>query len=653
MIIQIHSISQQSISLLLQVLWWGTSVLVIRTIALAAAGRDRTKKVTWWTALLAIAVYLIPGIAGMSLHLSPLINLLLFGSTFVIDGIIMLLHHEWSVTGWQSYGTTPIVAATFAGYAIAVTIATPMHIYELLISCLLLFGEFLSVFIDLYYSEEFIDVVCRTQWHANLRPWQGDVPYWPRVSLHVPANNEPPELVIRTLTAILQLDYPTFEVILIDDNTHDDAKWQPVMDFCLHNSIKIFHLDQFSGYKAGAINFALQQTDPQAEIIAIVDSDYIVQPHWLRETVPYFIHNPQLAFLQTPQAFTYDHQDWYHHANALAENYFFAVGMRSRAERNSIIFCGTLGLIRRRVLERIGGWAEWCVTEDAEASLRTLMRGYTGAYIYEVYGHGELPQTLADLKKQHHRWAYGSIQLTKEYLKPLLFGRPVTNRNPRYQAATSSQVTLTSQQRYDYFMHGLHWFHPLLQISLGVLLNAIILLHILHVPIVIRPLATMALIIPIIGTVIGLMRITWSARIAMSVTWREAWMTLLGLFAVNWAVARASLAGLYRKRLPFIRTPKEAATLSVIGALRMVIPESLLSLIAFGTIVALFWQGISLLSLLLACLLIWHIIVLLPAPIMALMNAKSINQRNKGQAPHDTIETQVRNAAPQHITLRA
>jgi cellulose synthase/poly-beta-1,6-N-acetylglucosamine synthase-like glycosyltransferase len=55
---------------------------------------------------------------------------------------------------------------------------------------------------------------------------------YPKVSVHVPAYNEPPEMVKQTLNSLAQLDYPDFEVLVIDNNTKDPAIWQPVSDHC-------------------------------------------------------------------------------------------------------------------------------------------------------------------------------------------------------------------------------------------------------------------------------------------------------------------------------------------------------------------------------------------------------------------------------------
>ncbi len=444
------------------ILWWGILTFMIRTLELAAAGASRIKRTSPRNVLLAAAAYVTPIYIGYLVG-APLVVLLLATlAAELIDISVFFTHTEWSLIGCLAFSAPILFSLSFLQYALYVSVTTSAQWYGYTLAFFLIAGELASAFIDVYYTSELIDVLCRTKWNMRLYPSRNSsaAAQFPMVSLHVPAHDEPPEMVIQTLQAILRLEYPSYEIILIDDNTQDMLKWRPVMDFCLKHNIKVFHLQQYPGYKAGALNFALTQTSPNAELIAIVDADYIVQPQWLKETAPLFLQNPEMAFIQTPQAFTYDAGDTYHHVNALAEKYFFSVGMHSRAERNSIIFCGTMGLIRRRVLERLGGWAEWSVTEDAEASLRIFTKGYVGGYLDIVYGHGQLPATLADLKKQHYRWAYGSVQLTRAYILLLLFGRKLRNKNPKQGAVAGAFARLNAKQRYDYLMHGLHWFHP-------------------------------------------------------------------------------------------------------------------------------------------------------------------------------------------------
>ena len=616
--------------LTLSAVWWGCAILAIRAITLAVAGkRQRAQWLTPWTLTLAVLNIALPAavIAALGADLGEV--LALAALLLALDLLAVAGRPDWSFLGAQSYVAVPAVALSFFAYALAVTLTTRMNWLGYALSAFLLAGELASAAIDLYYTAELLDVLCRTVWRGRLEPWQGPVAAWPRVSVHVPTHNEEPEMVMQTLRAITQLDYPNYEILLIDDNSNDSATWRPVMEYCGDHQIKVFHLMQYPGYKAGALNFALNQTDPTAELIAIVDADYVVAPNWLRETAPYFQYDPQLAFLQTPQAFTYAQDDWYHLANAESEDYFFSIGMPSRAERNSIIFCGTMGLIRRRVLERIGGWAEWCITEDAEASLRMLSRGYRGAYIQTVYGRGTLPPTLADLKRQHYRWAFGSIQVTRAYLGLLLFGVGRRTGDPRQEATLGKRPRLTAKQRYDYVLHGAHWYHAFLQISLGLLLNAIALLRVFNIPFALRPLVASALLLPVIGVVVGSARVVWSARVVMRTSWRAAFGVLYGLLGVHWAVTRACFAGLYRRRLPFFRTPKSSGYVTTGYALRSTFAESSLALLALLTIGALLWRVVSWDTLALSFLLLWQAFVMSAAPTLALAQAAYDRKRRR------------------------
>lgn len=67
---------------------------------------------------------------------------------------------------------------------------------------------------------------------------------------------------------------------------------------------------------------------------------------------------------------------------------FFYIGMLTRNERNAIIQHGTMTMVRKSVLQEVGGWAEWCITEDAELGLKIFERGYEATYIPKTYGRG-------------------------------------------------------------------------------------------------------------------------------------------------------------------------------------------------------------------------------------------------------------------------
>ncbi len=111
---------------------------------------------------------------------------------------------------------------------------------------------------------EFTEVVWRKFWVREfglLTPEPGEKQ--PFVSIHLACCNEPPEMVILTLDSLAALDYENFEVLVIDNNTKNEEVWQPVEAHCakLGPRFRFFHLNPWPGFKAGALNFGLTQTD--------------------------------------------------------------------------------------------------------------------------------------------------------------------------------------------------------------------------------------------------------------------------------------------------------------------------------------------------------------------------------------------------------
>src|SRR5207248_10065099 len=124
--------------------------------------------------------------------------------------------------------------------------------------------------------------------HSRVFP-EPDPGFQPFVSLQIPTYNEPPEMLIETISTAERIDYPSFEVVVIDNNTEDAETWQPVEEYCRSRpNVTFTHVDGLEGYKAGALNLALESlTDPRAELIGVLDSDYLVDPAYLADTVGY------------------------------------------------------------------------------------------------------------------------------------------------------------------------------------------------------------------------------------------------------------------------------------------------------------------------------------------------------------------------------
>ena len=365
----------------------------------------------------------------------------------------------------------------------------------------------------------------------------------PKVSIHVPAHREPPEMLKATLDAVARLDYPNFECVIVINNTPDPALWRPIEDHCrvLGERFKFINEDNVSGYKAGALRLALTHTAADAEIIGVIDADYIVHPDWLKDLVPVFA-DPKVGMIQAPQ----DHRDGdrsvMHHAMNGEYAGFFDIGMVQRNEANAIIVHGTMCLIRRAALTSAGGWPSDTIVEDCDLGLLVLEHGWQIHYTNRRYGHGLLPDTFEAYKKQRYRWAYGGFQILRKHWRYLL---PGANG-------------LTREQKREFAVGWLNWLGAE---SIGV---AVAILNLVWVPVVAFSgiaIPDKILTIPILAAfVITLGHFVALYRARVSIPPAQMAGAVIAAMSVQWTVARAVGGGVWKETMPFMRTAKGGAT---------------------------------------------------------------------------------------------
>jgi exo-beta-1,3-glucanase (GH17 family)/cellulose synthase/poly-beta-1,6-N-acetylglucosamine synthase-like glycosyltransferase len=362
---------------------------------------------------------------------------------------------------------------------------------------------------------------------------------FPKVSIHVPAYFEPPEMLKQTLDAVSRLDYPNFECVVIINNTPDPEFWQPIQDHCraLGERFKFINAEKVEGFKAGALRIAMDRTAADAEIIGIIDADYVVQPDWLKDLVPVFA-DPRVGLVQAPQ----DHRDGdrslMHYVMNGEYAGFFDIGMVQRNEANAIIVHGTMCLIRRAAMDMAGGWAGDTICEDTDLGLGIIEHGWLTHYTNHRYGHGLLPDTYEAFKKQRHRWAYGGFQIVKKHWRRFL---PGASR-------------LSPDQRREFALGWLNWLGAE---SLGVL---VAILNLIWVPVV--AFADIAipdkiLTLPIIAAfVVSLVHFVALYRLRVPAKWGQMLGAMVAAMSVQWTVSRAVANGLITEHLPFARTSK-------------------------------------------------------------------------------------------------
>jgi cellulose synthase/poly-beta-1,6-N-acetylglucosamine synthase-like glycosyltransferase len=564
----------------------------VRRFALAVIG----------TAVLAAAVGAILRELGASEH-----NLVAGVAGLVFASVLwMPVTRRWSARAHICWASSVFLFVVYLTYALEWTFHSHLGAASTVGGLLLWALEVFAALLCCAYLWEICDALGTEHWRRRITPaTRLTVPdrELPMVSLHVPAHNEPPDMVIATLRSLLRLDYPRYEVIVIDDNTDDEDLWRPVEAWCARHAVKFAHLENWPGYKSGALNYALRRlTSPEAEVIGVIDSDYQIEPGFLRRCAPAFA-DPWIGFVQAPQ----DYRDWtqarYYRRLYYSYKYFFAVSQPSRNEHDGAIFAGTMGLIRRVVLDELGGWDEWCITEDAELSLRLLRAGWSGLHVDQTWGRGIMPLTFEALKGQRYRWCFGGIQLLRMHWRSMLPGRQGRDNH------------LTMGQRWAYLAGAAQWYGDLL----GLLFLIFLLAGAANLATgggqLFRKLTVFLVSAVPVMVLLGLIRAVALLRRGTGATWREAIGAFFIWQSTSLVVARASVLGLFARKAAFLRTPKTSERTRWWEALRANWAESTLALFGFLGIAAALTKTNQLSGPLLAGLLLFPTLGMAAAPV--------------------------------------
>jgi cellulose synthase/poly-beta-1,6-N-acetylglucosamine synthase-like glycosyltransferase len=585
----------------------GTVALAVNFLMLVVSGRRLTRARPLRVALYALANVALIAITAAAIGPGEWIVATITYIAILTIGCLRLT--AWTAVARIFFSLLVALSVFYLAYVAELTFLSGLGLLAAVLSGLLLLFEVAALALAGTYAYETLDALCRVRWRRRVLappPALGaDAPF---VSIHIPTYSEPPELVIETLDALARLDYPSYEVIVVDNNTKDSSLWRPVQEHCarLGSRFRFFHVDPLSGFKSGACNFALRETDARAEIIGIVDADYLVDPAFLKECVPHF-RDPRIAFVQTPQDYREFEGNRYLTDCLRAYAYFFAVSMVARNEYNASIFGGTMGLIRRSALEDIGGWDEWCITEDAEASLRILQRGHESLFVPKTYGRGLMPFDFDGYKKQRFRWCFGGVQILRKHWRALVpfVRRPAGDR-------------LTTAQRLWYLMAAVQWFGEPLQLAFTAFLITGALAYAVGGGLVARPLVETALLFPLVFLGLGILRFLWGLRLALHISLRDAIGAALSMFSLSWVVTQAALTALVRADGVFLRTSKARARTALGRALHSTRWESglgIASLTVAGVVLSresavlggalatlCLWQGLVYLSAFMNCL---------------------------------------------------
>ncbi|MCW4012870.1 MAG: glycosyltransferase [Candidatus Bathyarchaeota archaeon] len=246
-----------------------------------------------------------------------------------------------------------------------------------------------------------------------------ELSYYPKVAVQLPVYNEK-DLVSRLIDDVVNLDYPkeSLEIQILDDSI-DETREIINEKITGKPFIKVIRRESREGYKAGALQNGLHQTD--AEYFAIFDADFLPEPDFLRRVIPIMESDPEIGLVQTRWGHINKGFNRLTRAIALALDWHHYIEQVGRNASNLFInFNGSCGVMRRTAIIDAGGWKADTLSEDLDISYRIQMKNWKAAYIRDVVVPGEIPPTIEDYRIQQRRWARGSIQCSKKLFNEVL-----------------------------------------------------------------------------------------------------------------------------------------------------------------------------------------------------------------------------------------
>jgi cellulose synthase/poly-beta-1,6-N-acetylglucosamine synthase-like glycosyltransferase/peptidoglycan/xylan/chitin deacetylase (PgdA/CDA1 family)/spore germination protein YaaH len=232
-----------------------------------------------------------------------------------------------------------------------------------------------------------------------------DSGYSPTVAVIVPAFNEE-KVILQTVTSLLASDHPpNFEIVVVDDGSSDSTYQLCVEAFAGERRVRVFKKPN-SG-KPDALNFGVLHTS--SEIVIALDADTIFARDTISKLVRHF-DDPKVGAV-AGNAKVGNRVNLLTRWQAL--EYITSQNLDRRAF--NLLNCvtvvpGAVGAWRRELVERVGGFNDLTLAEDADLTMAIRKLGYSIAYEDEAVGLTEAPDTVRGFVRQRYRWMYGTLQ---------------------------------------------------------------------------------------------------------------------------------------------------------------------------------------------------------------------------------------------------
>ncbi|SKC86216.1 glycosyltransferase [Maledivibacter halophilus] len=246
---------------------------------------------------------------------------------------------------------------------------------------------------------------------------------YPFVSILIPAHNEG-KVIEKTVQSILDLEYDNdrYEIIVINDNSNDNSKeiLENIKERNPRRFFKIINTDNIIGGKgkSNALNIGFKES--RGEYIVIYDADNTPEKIALKELVYDIENDPEAGAVIGKFRCRNKNRNLLTRFINLEGIYFQWMAQAGRWQLFKLCTIpGTNFIIRRSILEKIGGWDTKAITEDTEISFRIYRMGYHIRFCPYSATWEQEPETVSVWLKQRKRWIKGNYYVLIKNFKYL------------------------------------------------------------------------------------------------------------------------------------------------------------------------------------------------------------------------------------------
>ena len=230
------------------------------------------------------------------------------------------------------------------------------------------------------------------------------------VTILVPAYNEGP-VIESAVRSLLDLDYGTYEILVIDDGSTDDTYTRASALEGRYGRVTVRVVSKANAGKASALNTGIALA--RHDFVLCMDGDSRLDRGTLRCAMRHFTDERVGAVAGNVKVVNRDTL-W---TRLQALEYIEGLNMARRAQgflRSVNVIPGPIGIFRRRMLLDVGGYDTDTFAEDADLTLKVLTAGWQVVYEDGAIAYTEAPESLLDLVKQRYRWTRGILQALRK-----------------------------------------------------------------------------------------------------------------------------------------------------------------------------------------------------------------------------------------------